>query len=180
VTSPKRAAVTIRTMLDDDAFVISGAFEALGWNKPVAQYVRYLDEQRQGRRACWVAHLDGYFAGYATLDWEPEYRALVGRGIPEIQDLNVLPEFRRRGVASLLLDHAESATQTRAPAVAVAVGLHPGYNAAQVLYARRGFAPDGCGVTYRNRYVQEGETVRLDDDFVIHLVKSLPRRLKGH
>jgi len=53
------------------------------------------------------------------------------------------------------------------------VGLHPGYNAAQRLYARRGYIPDGLGVTYRDRYVREGEQVVFDDDLVLHLIKAL-------
>ncbi len=53
------------------------------------------------------------------------------------------------------------------------VGLHPGYNQAQRLYVRRGYIPDGRGVTYRNEYVMEGMQVKLDDDLLLHFTKSL-------
>jgi hypothetical protein len=41
------------------------------------------------------------------------------------------------------------------------------------LYVKRGYIPDGCGVTYRDRYVEEGKHVALDDDLVLHLVKDV-------
>jgi hypothetical protein len=47
------------------------------------------------------------------------------------------------------------------------------YNAAQRLYLKRGYIPDGRGVTYRDRFVEEGEQVALDDDLVLHLTKEL-------
>ena len=55
----------------------------------------------------------------------------------------------------------------------IGVGLHPGYNQAQRLYVKRGYIPDGRGVTYRDRYVEEGTQVVLDDDLVLHFTKSL-------
>jgi hypothetical protein len=33
--------------------------------------------------------------------------------------------------------------------------------------------PDGLGVTYGNRFVQESETVLFDDSLVLHLTKKL-------
>lgn len=57
--------------------------------------------------------------------------------------------------------------------VGIAVGLHPGYNAAQRLYAKRGYIPDARGIMYRNRFVEDGASVVLDDDLVMHLTKQL-------
>ena len=97
----------------------------------------------------------------------------VALGIPEIQDLNVLPRFRRKGIASAMLDQAEAAAAERSEVVAIGVGLHPGYNAAQVLYVKRGYVPDGLGVTYGVRFVEEGETLPFDDSLVLHFTKEL-------
>lgn len=47
------------------------------------------------------------------------------------------------------------------------------YNAAQRLYARRGYVPDGLGVTYEGRYVDEGQQVPMDDALVLHFTKDL-------
>jgi len=53
------------------------------------------------------------------------------------------------------------------------VGLHPGYNVAQRLYVKHGYTPHGRGVTNRDRYVNEGSHVLLDDDFVLGYTKQL-------
>ena len=159
----------IRPLCDADPPVLSAAFAEAGSVKPAATFERYLSDQRAGTRACLVATLDAQLAGYVTLNWTPHYPALAAAGIPEIQDLNVLPAFRRRGIATRLLDRAEALAGARSDFVGIAVGLHPGYNAAQCLYVRRGYIPDGSGVTYRNRYVPEGAQVVLDDDLLLHL-----------
>ena len=165
--------VIIRILNHDDPAVIAAAFQRIGWKKTQQQYERYLQEQAQGIRDCFVAMVDGEFAGYVTLNWKPTYSASADLGIPEIQDLNVLPEFRRRGIASRLLDEAEASAIRRSAHVGIGVGLHPGYNAAQRLYVKRGYMPDGRGVTYRNQYVREGAQVTLDDDLVLHFTKVL-------
>jgi len=51
---------------------------------------------------------DGQFAGYATVNWRPAYAGFAELNIPEIQDLNVLTRYPRKGIASLLLDRAEN------------------------------------------------------------------------
>lgn len=166
-------AATIRPLSADDAHSISAAFSAIGWNKPVEQYLRYAAEQSGGSRACWIATVHAQFAGYITLKWQSAYAALAAKGIPEIQDLNVLPPFRRRGIAGRLLDQAEQAASVRSATVGIGVGLHPAYNGAHRLYVERGYIPDELGVTYDNRYVQEGEQVRFDDALVLHFTKAL-------
>lgn len=161
-------------MLLEDAVPLSQAFASIEWHKPVSLFERYLSEQNEGLRECWVATVDGGLAGYVTLLWAvTTYPPLVGTGIPGIVDLNVLPEFRRRGVATRLLDQAELIAATRSSIVSIGVGLHPGYNAAQRLYVKRGYVPDGLGVTYEDRFVKEGESVKFDDSLELHFTKEL-------
>jgi|SRR5580658_5735020 ribosomal protein S18 acetylase RimI-like enzyme len=169
-------SVEIRALNDSDPEIISAAFSGIGAGKPVEQYRRYLAEQCAGTRTCLVATLDRQFAGYVTVSWVPKYTAFVEQQIPEIQDLNVLPGFRRRGLATRLLDRAEEEISLRSSVAGIGVGLHPGYNQAQSLYVKRGYIPDGRGVTYRNRYVEEGASVMLDDDLVLHLTKRLTQQ----
>ena len=167
--------VHIRLLNESDPVIISAAFLKIGWGKPVSQYQRYLAEQGAGARLCLVAMVDAGFAGYVTVNWQPVYAPLAAQKIPEIQDLNVIPCFRRQGIATCLMDRAEKEAVARSKFVGIAVGLHPGYNAAQRLYIKRGYIPDGHGVTYRDRYVEEGAQVVLDDDFVLHLTKEIAR-----
>lgn len=146
---------------------------ALAWVKPVTQFDRYLAEQAAGNRICLVATVNGHFAGYVTVNWVPTYPGFVDMKIPEIQDLNVLPPFRRKGIATMLLDRAEAEVACRSDVVGIGVGLHPGYNDAQRLYGKRGYIPDGLGITYRDHYLREGEQAVLDDDLVLHLTRRV-------
>ena len=165
-------SVHVRLLEEGDAASIAAAFQNMGWNKPATQYERYFHEQVAGTRTCFIATFDGQFAGYVTVNWQPTYAGFAELNIPEIQDLNVLMAYRRRGVASHLLDRAESEVARRSGVVGIGVGLHPGYNAAQRLYVKRGYIPDARGITYRNRFVEEGASVAVDDDLVMHFTKQ--------
>lgn len=169
-------AIQIRSLNKQDPPGIASAFQSIGWTKPEAQFQRYLDEEAAGSRTCLVATINGQFAGYVTVNWRPTYPGFSDLKIPEIQDLNVLPEFRRRGIASRLLDYAEAQVACRCSVVGIGVGLHPGYSAAQRLYAKRGYIPDAHGITYRNRFVEEGTSVVVDDDLVMHFTRQLPSK----
>ena len=55
--------------------------------------------------------------------------------------------------------------------IGIGFGLHPGYRAAQRLYPRRGYTPDGNGIYGNGRFPREREMVRLDDDLALYLTK---------
>jgi GNAT superfamily N-acetyltransferase len=174
------AELFIRKFAAGDARTIVAAFSAIGWSsKSASLFDRYLREQEDGRRDIFLAFVGADFAGYVTVNWHPSYQPLAVEGIPEIQDLNVLPKFRRRGIATRLVDQAEEVAGSRCKSVGIGVGLHPGYNAAQRMYVRRGYIPDGNGVTVRDEFVQEGQTVVMDDDVVLHLLKALQSRARA-
>jgi GNAT superfamily N-acetyltransferase len=164
---------TLHPLHPGDPAEIAAAFAAIGWSKPRELYERYLAEQEAGQRHVWVARRDGRFAGYVTLSWQPAYPPFIAEGIPEIQDFNVLPALRRRGIGSALMGAAESAAGERAAAVGLAVGLCADYGAAQRLYVRRGYVPDGRGIAYRGRALGFGERVTVDDDLVLCFTKTL-------
>jgi GNAT superfamily N-acetyltransferase len=168
-----RIVPQIRQLHVDDPAMIAAAFQRMGWNKTEDQYRRYLEEQASGRRVCRVAFVEGRFAGYVTLKWESTYPPFAEAGIPEIQDLNVVREYQRQGIASRLLDEVEALAGERNSIVGIGVGLHHGYNAAQRLYGKRGYIADGRGITYCDRFVTEGAQVVLDDDLVLHLTRQL-------
>lgn len=166
----------IRPLRDSDPAWIASAFAAVGWRRPRERFERFLAEQAEGRRLAWVATLADGFAGYVTLHREPAYAPFRAAGIPEIQDLNVLPALRRRGIGSALLYAAESAAGETSAVVGIAVGLAPDYGPAQRLYVRRGYLPDGRGIARRWRTVEFGEQVTVDDDLVLCLTRELPAR----
>ena len=163
----------IRTMDQSDPETISAAFIALGWHKPRTLIQRYLAEQERGHRLAFVAEWGGELAGYVTLQWVSDYRPFAERQIPEISDLNVLPAHRRQGIGNALLDRAESAASTRSTVVGLGVGLSSDYGAAQRIYARRGYLPDGRGVMYNNQPVELGATICIDDDACLMVSRLL-------
>ncbi|HYK29796.1 MAG TPA: N-acetyltransferase [Streptosporangiaceae bacterium] len=167
------AAPVIRAMDESDPETISTAFTALGWHKPRTLFQRYLAEQERGHRLAFVAEWRGEFAGYVTLVWVSDYRPFADRQVPEISDLNVLPACRRQGIGNALLDRAESAASSRSTVVGLGVGLSADYGAAQRIYARRGYLPDGRGVMYNNQPVQPGTTICIDDDATLMLTRLL-------
>jgi len=167
------APIEVRPLDAADVEALVRAFCVPGWNKSPDQYERYLVQHEAGEIECVVAWVGDELAGYLKVVWEPDYEPLRSRGIPEIQDLNVLEPFRRRGVASRLLDRAEELVAERSDVVGIGVGLHPGYNAAQRLYVLRGYVPDARGVTYGDHFVAERDRVRMDDGLVLHFEKQL-------
>lgn len=130
---------------------------------------QYLEDEAFGRRWILVAQVEGRIAGYITLLWEADDTAFRSTDVPEISDLRVFPDYRRRGIGTALLDEAEAHAATRSRVVGLNVGLHSGYGSAQRLYARRGYVPDGSGVVSEGVTVPEGATIRLDDDPVVTL-----------
>jgi len=163
--------VRIGPLAAGDIAEIADAFAALGWNKPAAQYQRYLAEQAAGTRDVLVARGDGKFCGYVTVNWRPDYPPFRDAGIPEVQDFNVLPVYRRRGIGTRLMDEAERTAYARAAVVGIGVGLHHDYGAAQRLYVLRGYVPDARGITAHGRRVNWGDDVKVDDDLVLFLTK---------
>ena len=157
-----------------DVQPIVDAFEAISGNKPASQYHRYLAEQQQGLRTVLVAFgSDDRFCGYVTINWRPNYPPFRAEEIPEIQDFNVLPHVRRRGIGTRLMNEAERMVREHSPVVGIGVGMDADYGAAQRLYVLRGYIPDGKGLTYKNRFVRYGEQVTVDDKLVLYFTKRL-------
>jgi GNAT superfamily N-acetyltransferase len=148
-------------------------FSQIGWTKPEGYFTERLDEQNSGGIILLVASVPGQYVGHALLVWNPDYDGFKEAGIPEIQDLNVLPGYREQGVGTDLIARLESFAAERSPRVGIGVGLHPGYNNAQKLYPKLGYIPDGRGVHYDNAPVVMGEHYRFDDELVLFFTKIL-------
>jgi ribosomal protein S18 acetylase RimI-like enzyme len=157
----------IRMLLSSDIQLISDAFSE------TSLYDKYLKEQERGQRAVLVAFADSQIVGYLTVVWESEYPPFREKNIPEIKDLRVLFQFRRRRIASRLLDRAEEMISARSNLAGIGVGLYSHYGPAQRLYTLRGHIPDGNGLCYENTPVAPGGSVRVDDELTLQLVKPL-------
>lgn len=173
----EKCFVTCELLSSDHIPLISESFNQISWNKPASIFEEYLKEQEAGERIVWVAHFKREFAGYVTLKWQSQYPSFKAQNIPEIVDLNVLPAYRNIGVGSLLLDRAEKEAATKSQIIGIGVGLYAGadggYGPAQRLYVKRGYIPDGKGVTYNYDHMIPGNSYPLDDDLVLWFTKKL-------
>lgn len=170
--------VLIKVLYESDIIRIVDAFEQSNWLKPISIFEKYLSDQRGGNRNVWVASIDNQVAGYVTLNWHSSYKPFAKRNIPEIMDLNTLPEHRAKGIGSALLDIAEKQAATRCDEVGLGVGLYyeplgGGYGSAQKLYVKRGYIPNGLGITYNYKPLEYGQQVTLDDDLILWFTKRL-------
>src|SRR5271170_6571234 len=115
----EKTNIEIRLMVDADIATIVENFARINWPKPASLFETYLSEQHSGLRIVWVAHVDYQLAGYVTLAWKSKYESFAQAAIPEIMDLNVLPQFRAMGVSSQLLDAAEKEAATKSYLVGI-------------------------------------------------------------
>ena len=166
--------LTIKPLTSAHCDLISDAFAQQGWRKPSQQYHQYVVEQDAGERDCWVAFADQTFAGYVTVRWASPYAPFYEANIPEIMDLNVLKRFQQQGIATQLLDHAESVVARTHGVVGIGVGLIADYGPAQALYCRRGYIPDKRGISVAGVFLTYGDSVVMGDDVALYFTKRLP------
>jgi len=167
------SGLSIHLLKAGDIPIIAAACAALDWDKPAAQYEGYLAEQRRGEREALVAWQGEVFVGYVTIVWTSDYAPFRDAEVPEISDFNVLPHVRRQGIGSQLLDEAERRIAERSRVAGIGVGLFADYGAAQRLYVKRGYVPDGRGIISHGRRVTRGDSVVVDDDLILYFTKTL-------
>ena len=138
-------------------------------------FERCLAEQAEGRRLVLLASAAGVgLSGYVQLNWQPLYAPFRRLGLPEIQDLNVHPRQRRQGIgARLIAACEEAARQAGKSDIGIGVGLHAGFGAAQRLYVRAGYMPDGLGLVHDDMPVRAGESRIVDNLLSIKLTKQI-------
>lgn len=140
------ASFTIRRMQEEDIQFLAEAFAS--WNKPRKQYERYWAENKAGSRVTLVAWVEGQVAGYTNVLWQSGYEPFREAEIPEINDMNVLEPYRRRGIATAMVAACEDLARAAGKAImGIGVGVPPDYDNARRLYPRLGYVYDGRGVT---------------------------------
>jgi GNAT superfamily N-acetyltransferase len=153
------------------------AFKKIDSFKSTSLFEGYLKEVAADERLVWVAFSQDRLAGYITLKWQSLYPSFKEQNIPEIMDLNVLSHARNMGIGSMLLDMAEKEAAKRSNIIGIGVGLYggedSGYGSAQRLYVKRGYIPDGKGITYNYESAIPGDDYPLDDDLVLWFTKKL-------
>lgn len=165
--------LVIRSMEKDDIEKIIDGFVAQHWSKRVEMFEDYYMRQEQQEHEVFVALLNGEIAGFVLLTPKAIAGPFAQDHIPEIVDLNVFKRFQHKGIGNALMDVAEQVAQQLASNVCLAIGLHASFGAAQRLYVKRGYIPDGSGVWYRGLPLDPYAQCINDDDLMLYLSKEI-------
>jgi len=164
----------IRDLCRDDIAGIVATAGGAAWNGGFEKWNSRYAEHQAGQRITLLAMDHGIFVGYGSLLWLSGYAPFRDQKIPEIQDLVVSESRRTQGIATALMLALEERVQDRElKRVGLGVGLYADYGQAQRLYIKRGYIPDGRGLTFKYKPAKGGLSLRLDDDLLLWLVKQL-------
>lgn len=138
-------------------------------------------EQQEGKRRVFLAWQEEKLAGYVHLNRFPKYFPFRHLGIPEIQDLFVHTYFRCQGIGEALIKACEEeALSSQVSTIGIGVGVTKNFGAAQRLYMRLGYLPDGSGVVFERENLSNGEIRPIDDRLCLMLTKDLnPAQARG-
>ncbi len=163
----------IRSMEIGDDKIFQETYLSYGWDSSIEVYENYYIEQEENKRKVFVAVCEGEVCGYCTLVLNPAEGPWIGKGYPEIVDLSVFNHMQNRGIGNKLLDVIEQDAAKISDIVFLAVGLHSGYGAAQRIYVKRGYIPDGNGVWYQGKPLEQYAPCCNDDDLLLFMSKKL-------
>lgn len=140
----------------------------------IDKWTQYLEEQSKGSRIACIVQLRNKIIGYGHLLFHSSYSPFKTNAIPEIQDIWIYENARKKGVGALLIAHLEAfAKERHFDQVGIGVGLYKDYGSAQRLYFRLGYQPNGEGITYKTIPVVAGNQYPVDDDLILWLTKKL-------
>lgn len=165
--------ILIRNMKIEDAKIIFDTYMSYGWHPAMETYENYCKEQEEQKRKVFIAEYEGEVCGLCTLVMNPAEGPWAGMGYPEIVDLSVFFHVHKKGIGNKLLDVAEKEASKVADMVYLAVGVHSGYGAAQRIYVKRGYMPDGSGVWYQGKQLEQYAPCCNDDDLLLFMSKKL-------
>lgn len=164
--------IEIRTMTYDDITSVCRAD-----NDESAEAVSYfknqLTNQEKGECSALLALYDEEIAGYVFLYYQCRWGALGGQNLPSVVDLIVFEPYRKKGIATALMDVAEDIARKYYHKVYLDVCLNSDYGPAQRFYVKRGYIPDGKGAYYEEKICETDAVCRNDDELTLCLIKEL-------
>lgn len=164
--------IEIRKMTREDIIPVCKADDDM--SDDFIEYLEFqLKNQDNGECSALIALCDGEVAGYVYLYYNCRWGGCKNQGLPSIVDLKVFDNYRRNGVASQLLDAAERIAKKYAAKVYLDVGLNRSYGAAQILYIKRGYIPNGNGVYFKQNVCQINEQYINNGELILCLIKEL-------
>lgn len=144
-----------------------------------AYFERQLRWQQNGESTALLALFEGQIAGYIFLFPTCRWGGLRDLGLPSMADLFVLEQYRKNGIGTALLDVAEGLAAQFSDQIYLNVPVNSAHGAAQRLYVKRGYVPDGNGL-YCDAdgnglctVCPPDATFVNDDDMTLGMVKAL-------
>lgn len=157
-----------------DIELLEELYRGVGYPVDLEYFPLNFDRQDAGERQIYMAFIDEDVCGFCIYNRKPRYSFFAHSEIPEIQDLAVAPQHREQGIGGQLIDFCENVAREEGfSQMGIGVGITKSFGAAQRLYIRKGYVPDGYGAVYDREYVQEGQFQALDSNLSLMLVKSL-------
>lgn len=145
------------------------------WDTPEkteAKWKLYFEEHQKEIRTVAIIKLNDEIVGYGSLLYKSEYPLFAD--VPEINDVWIHEKNRGAGLGSALIQWFEALAKDKGyKEIGIGVGLYADYGAAQKLYVKLGYAPDGKGITYQCKKTTPGTQYPLDDDLILWLIKPL-------
>jgi GNAT superfamily N-acetyltransferase len=127
-----------------------------------------LDQQMKEQSTYLIAWEDDQPVGHAHIAWSGTHL-----GLPEVQDVFVLPEKRRHGIATRLTHAAEELARTRGWSTISLSVSEQGNAAAALLYTKLGYVDAGVDpVRVSGQIMLRGRPFDVDDTLV-YLTKEL-------
>jgi ribosomal protein S18 acetylase RimI-like enzyme len=171
----KEDVLRIRSMEKSDIQKLVDGFAEQNWHKTYEQFEEYYQQQNNNEKAVIIAAINGEVAGYVTLCPYAKVGPFANKEIPEIVDFNVLMKYQKQGIGNKIMDVAEALAEEKSEFVSLAVGLHYGYGAAQRMYVKRGYIPDGTGVWFNEKQLEQYAECENNDDLILYFLKALKK-----
>ncbi len=170
------SAICIRPLIETDIPKITHRY-CFPWSTPEKTHLlwkTYYREQIEGIRTVGIIERNDEILGYGSLLRKSECLSFLNQGIPEINAIWIDEEYRRCGLGrALIVWHENLAYQEGYRQIGLGVGLYADYGAAQQLYFRLGYTPDGNGVTYKGHPVTPCQSYPIDDELILWLIKKI-------
>jgi len=141
--------ITFRAMERGDIErILAAEYANYTSNKTIKNLEKLYDDQERGLRTVIIAERDGELIGRVTLLHSSSSSIFKYKNIPEVMGLTVIEKYQRQGIGTELMNRIEAAASELSDTVCLNVALCETAGAAQILFAKRGYIPDGSGLWY--------------------------------
>ena len=165
--------VIYRAMVHEDIERILAKYPGYVGSGPRKHVESIFNEQERGLRTVVIAECGDEIVGYITLLPSAKNGPFKNQDIPAIRDLIVYEEFQEQGIGTELMNRMEALAAETSDMVCLGVGLHGISGAAQRLFVKRGYVPDGSGVWYGRSPARAGVTIEEVGGLTLYMSKKL-------